>query len=159
MTISTRLNTYLEEHQIAYQAIPHFHSHSSIGTAVTSNIPLSQIAKAVLLKDHEGRNIMAVLPANNKISLSALNEELRASYQLVKENEVYNLFADCEHGAVPPVAEAYNMPMVCDTTLDSLDNVYIEAGDHETLLRLDRQNFENMMATGRHIHFSKEVFH
>jgi Ala-tRNA(Pro) deacylase len=99
------------------------------------------------------------LISQNKISLSALNEELRASYQLVKESEVYNLFADCEHGAIPPVAEAYNMPMVCDSTLDSLDNVYIEAGDHETLLRLDHKNFANMMATGRHIRFSKEVFH
>jgi Ala-tRNA(Pro) deacylase len=159
MNIATRLDNYLTEHDMSYQVVPHYHSNSSIGSAVAAQIPLNQIAKAVLLSDHEGRKIMAVLPANNRISLSALNEKLHASYQLVKENEVYSMFADCEKGAIPPVASAYNMPMVCDKILDQLETVYIEAGDHETLLRLDRKAFEIMMEEGRHLHFSREVYH
>jgi len=159
MTISTRLDTYLSEHDIPYQSIPHCHSNSSIGSAVAARVPLNQIAKAVLLVDHEGRKMMAVLPANNKISLSALNNELCGSYQLVKENEVYKMFSDCEHGAVPPIGEAYNMAVVCDQLLDNLDTVYIEAGDHETLLKIDKAGFREMMENGKHLRFSREIFH
>jgi len=159
MTISTRLDTYLTEHKIPYQTVPHYHSNSSIGSAVAAQVPLNQIAKAVVLVDHEGRKVMAVLPANNKVSLSALNDELRGTYQLVKESDIYKMFSDCDHGAVPPIGEAYNMPVVCDQQLDQLDEVYIEAGDHQTLLRLEHDAFEQMMSKGKHIRFSREVIH
>lgn len=159
MTISTRLDTYLTDNAIPYQVVNHPHSNSSNGSAINAQIPLNLIAKAVILKDHEDRKVMAVLPAKNKISLSALNDELLGSYHLLKEREIYDMFSDCEHGAIPPVAEAYNMPMICDTLLDNLEYVYIEAGDHNNLLRIAHDDFETMVANGKHIRFSREVFH
>lgn len=159
MTISTRLDTFLSTHDIAYQAIPHGHSNSSVGSAVAAHVPLNQIAKAVMLIDHQGRKMMAVLPANNKINFSILNDELYGSYQLLKEHDVYHMFSDCEHGAIPPIGEAYNIAAVCDKQLDYLENVYIEAGDHETLLKLDRDSFKNMMTNTKHFSFSREVIH
>ncbi len=159
MNISTKFSRYLSDKNISYQAVEHFHSNSSIGSAVTANISLNQIAKAVLLKDHEDRKLMAILPANNKISLSALNDSLHGEYRLVKEQEVYQMFADCDLGAIPPAAEAYNLTMVCEQELDKLENIYLESGDHETLLRVDRQGFKDMMSSGKHIHFSRQVFH
>jgi len=159
MTISTRLDYYLTSHAIPYQMIEHHHSNSSIGSAISAHIPLSHIAKAVILKDHEDKKIMAVLPANNKISLSALNEELRASLHLIKEKEVYSLFNDCEHGAIPPVGGLYNMRVVCDLMLSDLEWVYIEAGDHQNLLRLTIADFESLIGRSKHLRFSREVFH
>ena len=159
MSISTRLDSYLTSHNIPYQMVYHSHSNNSIGSAITASIPLNQIAKAVILKDHEDRKMMAILPANNKISFSALNEELLGSYHLIKESEVYNLFADCEHGAIPPVAAAYNMSAVCDELLNNLDMVYIEAGDHQNLLRIKGEDFQSMVADSRHMRFSREVYH
>lgn len=159
MSISTRLNTYLCEHEISYQELPHHHSHSSIGSAFAAEVPINQVVKAVVLKNHEGRNIMAILPANHKVIFSTINDELHGSYQLAKEREVYQLFSDCEHGAIPPIGEAYNIGMICDSTLDQLNNVYIEAGDHQTLLRINHKDFKQMMATSKHLRFSREVFH
>ncbi|KGJ99038.1 aminoacyl-tRNA deacylase [Thalassotalea sp. ND16A] len=159
MSIANRLGFYLSEHQIPFQVIPHFHSDNSVSTAVTANVPLNQIAKGVMLSDHEGRKLMAVLPANNKVTMSRVNEELLGSYHLIKENQVYELFKDCEHGAVPPVGIAYNMSMICDSLLDELDEVYIEAGDHENLLCIDKQGFEKLTASARHARFSREVIH
>ena len=130
-----------------------------MGSAIMAKIPPNQIAKAVILKDHEDRKLMAVLPAKNKISLSVINDELMGSYQLLKEKEVYRMFSDCEHGAIPPVGEAFNMHMICDQLLDKLDHVYIEAGDHLKLLRINHEDFESMAANSRHIRFSTEVIH
>lgn len=159
MTIPTRLHQYFVDHHIDYQTVQHFHSNSSIGSAISANVPLNNIAKAVLLEDHQGRNVMAVLPASNKISLSALNDEMQASYRLIKEQDVYQMFNDCENGAIPPVGDAYNMNVVCEQQLDELDIVYIEAGDHETLIRLDRASYNRMMCQSKHLHFSHEVHH
>lgn len=159
MTMSRRLAQYLDAKHIPYQTIEHHRSNSSLGTAINAQVPLHQLAKAVVLTDHQDRKMMAILPAKNKISLSALNEELHASYRLVKEREVYRLFEDCEIGAVPPAGEAYNMAYVCDALLDNLDRVYIEAGDHKTLLAIEHQHFEKMVASGRHLRFSREVYH
>ncbi|WP_440875439.1 aminoacyl-tRNA deacylase [Thalassotalea sp. PLHSN55] len=159
MTIPTRLQTYLNEHHINYHVVPHFHTGSSIATAISANIPLNELAKAVMLEDHQGKSVMAVLPANHKISLSALNDEMQASYRLMKEHQVYQRFNDCEHGAVPPIGDAYNVHVVCEKQLDQLEQVYIEAGDHQTLICLDKEGYQRMMAQGKHISFSREVYH
>ena len=159
MTMSTRLDTYLTQKHIPYHCIKHFHSNSSMGSAITANIPLAHIAKAVLLVNHEGRKLMAVLPADSKISLSIINEQLRGSYQLIKEKELYSMFADCENGAIPPISEAFNITMICDQQLDELEQVFLEAGDHETLLSVDHDTFEKLTATGKHLRFSHQVFH
>ncbi|WP_057832117.1 aminoacyl-tRNA deacylase [Colwellia sp. TT2012] len=159
MNISTRLTRYLNEKSIPYQEVEHFHSNSSIGTAITANISLKQIAKAVLLKNHEDKKLMAILPAADKINLSVLNENLHGSYQLMKEHEVYQLFSDCNLGAVPPAAEAYHLSMVCAQELTQLKKVYLEAGDHETLLCVNQDDFKTLMTSGKHLHFSREVFH
>ncbi len=159
MTISTRLDSYLTDHNIPYQVIEHEHSASSIGSAILAQIPLNQIAKAVILKDHEDRKLMAVLPAKNKISISAINDNLMGNYKLLKEQEVYQMFKDCEHGAVPPVGDAFNMHMICDEMLDTLDYVYIEAGDHRNLLRIKHEDYAVISENCKHLRFSSELIH
>ncbi|MDP7591303.1 MAG: YbaK/EbsC family protein [Litorilituus sp.] len=159
MTISTRLDSYLSMLNITYQVVEHKHSASSFGSAIMAKIPLNQIAKAVILKDHEDRKLMAVLPATNKISISAINDNLMGSYKLLKEREVYQIFKDCDHGAIPPVGEAFNMQMVCDEMLDKLNYVYIEAGDHRRLLRLTHDDYQTLCANSKHLRFSSDLIH
>lgn len=159
MAISNQLDSYLIEHCIPYQVIEHEHSISSISSANMAKVPLNQLAKAVILKDHEDRKLMAVLPAKNKISISAINENLRGTYKLLKEHEINTMFSDCEHGAIPPVGDAFNIHMICDEMLDSLDYVYIEAGDHRTLLRISHKYYEVISAKSAHLRFSSEIIH
>jgi len=159
MSISTRLDSYLSANRIPYQVIEHEHSASSIGSAIMAKIPLNQIAKAVILKDHEDRRLMAVLPAKNKISLSVINDNLLGNYKLLKEQEVYQMFNDCEHGAIPPVGDAFNIHTICDAMLDQLDYVYIEAGDHRKLLRISHKDYEIIAANSKHLRFSSDVVH
>lgn len=159
MSISTRVGSYLTKQNIAYQIYPHFHSANSVSSAISANVPLDHIAKAVILKDHEDRLMMAVLPGNNKVILSVINDELLGSYQLVKEAQVYKLFNDCENGAIPPVAAAYNMGMISDKLLDDLDEIYLEAGDHERLICINREGFKKLTANAKHLRFSRQAIH
>ncbi|MGF1740176.1 YbaK/EbsC family protein [Vibrio profundum] len=159
MTIAARVDRYFHQNNIDYQIISHRHSTDSFSSASTSRVPVNQLAKAVILQDHQGKRLMAVLPADKKISMRVLNDTYNAKYQLMREDEIYKTFGDCEHGAVPPLGSAYNMMMACDELLDDLNQVYLEAGDHETLLRIERSAFQSIMAQARHLRFGKEMFH
>jgi len=159
MSIATRFSHYLATHNIHYQTLSHSHSTNSIHSAVSANIPFMNIAKAVILEDHDGKHLMAVLPANAKISLSQINQEFHGRYHLVKERNLYGFFADCEHGAVPPVGSAYHMSMICDKALMGLEYIYLEAGDHETLIKLDNAAFRKLMGQSRLLSFASQVVH
>lgn len=159
MSIANRFSHYLAEHHINYQTLHHSHSRNSIHSAISANIPFMNIAKAVVLEDHDGKHLMAVLPANAKISLSQVNKEFHGRYHLVKERDVHTFFDDCEHGAVPPVGSAYHMSMICDKALLALDYIYLEAGDHETLIKLDNAAFRQLMGQSRLLSFGSQVVH
>ncbi len=159
MTISTRLSEYLNKRNISFDSIEHPHSTSSISSAAFAQVPIDHMAKAVILTDHEDRRLMAIIPADRKVNLATLNEKMFASFRLAKEQQVYQLFNDCEHGAIPPIAEAFNMRAVCDMRLDKLDAVYLEAGDHQHLLRISHQDFEKIVDKCQHLNISKDILH
>ena len=158
MTIAARFDRYLRDHDIQFKTVQHEHSRSSLNSGFVAGVPLMNLAKGVVLEDHEGRHVMAVLPSNNKISFSKVNDELNASFHLIKERQVYELFEDCDSGAVPPIGSPYHMSTLCDDTLINLDYVYLESGDHETLLKLDREAFKKLMSKSKCFRFSSPVF-
>jgi Ala-tRNA(Pro) deacylase len=159
MATQNRVTHYLDEEHIHYGIVPHPHSKSSIGTAISAEIPMHQIAKAVILEDHEGKHIMAIVPADYRVSLSMISEELNRSFKLAKEAEVYQMFTDCDSGAVPPVPNAYYLEAVYDEALCTEQELYLESGDHETLIQINREDFMRLMASYKHSRFSRKVFH
>ncbi|MFT6985564.1 MAG: Ala-tRNA(Pro) deacylase [Psychromonas sp.] len=159
MSIVKKVNTYLDNEHIHYQLLRHSPSHNSLGSAIASNIPAEQLVKAVVLEDSEGQKLMAILPASHKVSLITLNEMLNKQFHLIKEAALYQLFTDCDHGAVPPIAEPYNMDRVYDQYLMQQPCLYLEAGDHESLIELTIDEFSRLMQGARPLHFSHRVFH
>lgn len=158
MSIVTRVSAYLDDRHIHYQLRRHAPSHNSLSSAITSHIAATQLVKAVILEDREGQKLMAILPASHKISLITLNEMLNRQFHLVNEAAIYQLFADCDHGAVP-VVEPCNMDRVYDQYLLQQPYLYLEAGDHESLIELPRDEFLRLMQGARALHFSHRVFH
>jgi len=154
-----RTTLYLDDNNIHYNLIPHAHSHSSVGSAISAEIPMHKIAKAVVLEDHEGRNMMAILPADYKVSLGKLSDELNRSFHLAKEAQVYKMFNDCDHGAVPPIPNAYYMNAIYDDELTNTESLYLESGDHETLIKIKSEDFKNLMKSHQHLRFSFQAFH
>lgn len=155
MTMPARVSDYLKAQQIPYSLVPHEASNSSMSTSFLAHIPLKNIAKAVILEDHEGHNLMAVLPADRKVDLMKLGEQLNRSFQLVKEEQVYKMFSDCEEGAVPTMARAYHIDACWDEVLNSMSDIYFEAGDHNTLVHLNHDGFIQLMQNTRHFYFSE----
>lgn len=159
MSISTRVANFLDEQGIEYDTLNHPHTSTTADAALAAHILPKSIAKAVVLEDHDNRHLMAILPADHKLSLHKLNNKMDTELHLVDENRVYQMFSDCDPGAVPAIGQAYNMNAIYDEALDQLDDVYLEAGDHETLIHLDRAQFGKLMGNTKHSRFSNETYY
>ncbi|MDF2179495.1 YbaK/EbsC family protein [Aliiglaciecola sp. CAU 1673] len=159
MSLSRRITSYLEGRGVQYDTVTHHPSHSSLGTSIAAQVPSRKIAKAVILEDHQGHRLMAVIPADSKLSLTELNEQLNGRYHLMREQQVYECFDDCVHGAVPPLPGAYNMDSIVDESLNELDDIYLEGGDHRNLVHLSQADFKRLTDDARHGRVSNQMYH
>lgn len=159
MSIPTRLSTYLDQRGARYEVFVHPHSRSSPETARTAHVPPHQLAKSVIVEDDTGP-VVAVVPSDRNVQLVQLSRLLdRKNLRLADEACIVSVFADCDRGAVPAVGMAWGVETVVDDELAAGELVFIEAGDHERLLRLSRDEFQALMRPARHGHFCGERTH
>jgi Ala-tRNA(Pro) deacylase len=153
MAIALTLEHYLDTRNVKYDVIAHAPTASSLETAETCHISGDRLAKGVLLRDEVGYTL-AVLPASHHIRLAELRRQFGDDVALASENEVEDLFQDCARGAVPAVGECYGLDMVVDDSIEEQPEIYIEGGDHATLVRMSRRQFADLTAAARHGRFS-----
>ena len=159
MPIPTRLSRYLSQRGTRYDICPHQHSRSSAETARTAHVPAHQLAKPVIVEDDAGC-VMAVVPADKNVLLGQLSRLLdREHLRLADEARIASMFADCDRGAVPALGMAWDVETVVDDELEANPVVYVEAGDHECLLRLSHDQFHELMSVARHGSFCGERIH
>jgi len=157
MSIAPTLQRYLAAESIEYDVIPHEPTMSSTRTAEACRISGNCLAKGIVLRRSSGDYLLAVLPASHHIHLGNLRNQLGDNVEMAKETEVDPLFPDCVHGAVPAVGQCYGLPLVVDDSLEGQPQVYVEAGDHETLIRISHAQFAHLTAGARHGRFSEKL--
>ncbi|HTT11100.1 MAG TPA: YbaK/EbsC family protein [Burkholderiaceae bacterium] len=159
MPISPRLASFLNERLAHYEVCEHAHTETSAQTARLAHVPPQHVAKSVILEDDEGC-VMAVLPADRRVHIGELARVLgRHNLHLSDEARVKLLFDDCAPGAVPALGMAWGMETVVDATLEMAPVVYVEAGDHEQLVKLSRDDFSELMRGARRAHFGHTMHH
>ena len=145
MAIATTLKSYLEDHHVDYDMVQHNHSTTALESAHSAHVPSHQVAKAVVLEDDRGY-VVSVLPSTNRLDLEWVNESLGRTLEMAQEDELQNLFQDCDLGAVPALSNAYGLDVIWDEQLTNASEIYIEAGDHENLIHLRGDDFCKLMA-------------
>lgn len=144
MAIAITLREYLDTSGINYDIVPHTYTTSSMSTAEAAHIPGDQLVKSVLLEDEIGY-VLAVIPATHYLDLEEISQQLQRRLTLATEDELGNIFTDCDLGAIPPIGYAYGIDVVMDSSLRDCKEVYFEAGDHIELVHMDNGEFMNMM--------------
>jgi Ala-tRNA(Pro) deacylase len=144
MTVAPTLATCLEQAGIQPEFVTHPHTPSASRAAQASHVSGDRVAKAVLLKDETGY-LLAVLPASHHLNLEAIRAFTGRSLTMAAEEEIGRTFHDCDIGAVPPIGTAYGLPVVVDDSLARESEIYLEGGDHTTLLRVTRNEFTELM--------------
>ena len=153
MVIAETVQTYLTQHKVKMELVPHPKTYSAHDAAQAAHVREDHIAKAVIVKDSQGY-AMVVIPGSNWLKLEALQRETDRNLQLAEEVEIDTLFKDCQPGAIPPLGPAYNIETFLDDQLTSLANVYFEAGDHQHLVHISGDDLHVLLKGVRHGHFS-----
>lgn len=148
MSTSPTLASYLRALDIEYALESHPHTQDSTHTAEQAHVPGQRLAKAVMLEDDDGY-VMAVIPASRRLALGEVHRAIGRSLGLATEGELPGLFPDCETGAIPPVGRAYGIDTLVDLALLDEPEIWFEAGDHESVVHVDRNQFRALMADAR----------
>jgi Ala-tRNA(Pro) deacylase len=156
MTMARRLQSYLVEQDADYDVVKHPHSATSLESAQLAHVPGDRIAKSVVLGDDRGY-LLAVLPASCRVDLGELHRQTNRKLGLVTEYELGALFEDCEPGAVPPFGQVYDLDVLIDDSLAEQSDIYFEAGDHEQLVHVSGETFEDLVGEAQHAHFSRHL--
>src|SRR6266852_3990903 len=142
MTIAPTLQKYLDQN-VTYEVIPHEPTLSSMRTAEACHISGDGLAKGIVLR-RDGEYMLAIMPASHHLRLSELRTKLGDNVDMADETEINQLFRDCAHGAVPAVGKCYGLDIIVDDSIEAQPEIYMEAGDHQTLLHLTHAQFARL---------------
>jgi Ala-tRNA(Pro) deacylase len=152
MSIAPILQRHLDRN-VTYDVLTHDTTMSSTRTAQACHVSGDSLAKAIVLR-HDGGYLLAVLPASHQIRLADLKSQIGDDVALADEQEIKPLFPDCAVGAVPPVGECYGLDVIVDECMQDQPEIYLEGGDHMTLVHMNQAQFARLMAEARHGRFS-----
>jgi len=144
MSISPKLQSYLDRRGVWYEKVPHARAMGAAQTAHAAHIDDDCMAKAVLVRAGD-EYILAVVPASRQVRFEELQRWLGKPVRLAEEDESVSLFPDCDLGAIPPVCGAFNLETVMDESLNGADDVYFEAGYHRTLVHMHAEDWRKLM--------------
>ena len=153
MTMTTTVQTLLTQNGISYDVLPHRKTGTSVNSALSSHVTANMVAKSVILEDRLGY-LMAVIPANKHVKIAKLNKVLDRNMMLACEDELKDLFTDCDIGAIPPFGSVYHMQSIIDEDLLHCSDIYFEAGNHEELIHVKGSDFRRLMQGAPHTSIS-----
>jgi Ala-tRNA(Pro) deacylase len=141
----TKLQRFLDEHNILYTRISHSLAYTSQGIAALAHIPGRELAKTVVVKI-DGKMAMAVLPASAHVDLNRMRAAVCANaVELATETEFKDRFPDCETGAMPPFGNLYDLPVFVDDSLTRDKEMVFNACSHRELIRMAYADFEKLV--------------
>jgi Ala-tRNA(Pro) deacylase len=156
MGVAATLEKFLKDKAVPFSILEHAYAEGSFNTAKVAKIDTHSLVKAVLLRDEDFHYTLCVLPTHNKILRHTLNQIFDRHLELVDEDELQKIFADCAPGAVPALGTAYGLDVIWDEDLLDQPELYIEAGDHIHLIKIPTPTFTELLANAMHDRFSAD---
>jgi len=142
--LTNRIRQYLDRNEIAYTRLSHQRDYTARQTAHDCHLKASEFAKVVLL-NADGRQILAVLPADHYIDLPRFQKLLGARHiELLPEDAMASFFPDCEAGACPPLGNLYGLSVYVAPSLASKETIAFNAGSHEEAIQMAYSDFDQL---------------
>src|SRR5262245_33822086 len=131
-----RLDDFLNERRVPFERVHHRRAYSANRLAEELHVPGREVAKTVLVRTRRGY-CLAVLPANRRIDMLELRRDLNGDdVELASEEEIEQMFPDCDTGAMPPFGSLYQFPTLVDEELTEDESIVFEGGNHEDSIRM-----------------------
>lgn len=138
------LEQALQDQHISYRKTRHRSCFTAPELAAAVHVSGYHIAKPVIVKSDSGYT-MCVLTACDQVELSRVADVLgEAKVQMATENEMRQLFPDCEVGAEPPIGDLFGMRTIVDERLHKDEQIVMQAGTHRDAIELRRADWERL---------------
>jgi Ala-tRNA(Pro) deacylase len=135
---------FLRSRGVWFESLLHRPASSSTRRAGSVHVPGGSVAKAVLIKAGESF-ILAVLPSTSRIDLVRLSEvvgEPASRVRLATQDELFELFPDCEPGVVPPFGRLYGLKTMVDSGLTQTSEIIVGANTRHEGMRMLFRDFQ-----------------
>lgn len=142
-----RLTALLEMKGVAYRHDQHSLSYTARETARAEHVPPRSFAKVVVVHCEDGF-AMSVLPADRIVDLDELRAAFGTSHlRLATENELQELFPECELGAMPPLGNGtlFDLPVWVDGLLMAEEEISFNAGTHRDVIVMSTEDWEQLV--------------
>jgi Ala-tRNA(Pro) deacylase len=150
------LQSYLDEMGVHYRVSHHPTAYTAQDLAATEHIPGHQVIKPVVIKA-DGQFVLCALPASYKIDLTELRRQLGCDdVNLADEQQLAQLFPDCELGAEPPIGRLYGMETLMDESLVADEKVTFQAGTHGDAVTMSLADYRRV-AQPELAHFGRHL--
>ena len=130
MAVTQNVQEFLRQSNVGYSVFPHLPAFSAQEEAAVTHIPGRDWAKPVVFFA-DGEPIQAVVPADLVVDVDQLLALTGAErIRLATEEELSELYPDCEPGAMPPLGPLYNQSVFVDIALAAEPQIVFNGGTH-----------------------------
>ena len=130
MAVTQLVQEFLRQSNVGYSVFPHVPAFSAQEEAAVTHISGRDWAKPVVFFA-DGEPIQAVVPADLVVDVDQLLALTGAEHlRLATEDELSELYPDCEPGAMPPLGPLYNQSVFVDIALAAEPQVVFNGGTH-----------------------------
>lgn len=141
MTALDRCIEFLERAGVPYSHSTHSPAFTAQEVAVAERMPAHNLAKAVIYNGDNGFG-MLLLPADYVVDFATVLRLLGLNQiRLATEVEIGHLFPDSELGAMAPIANTFDMPMLLDEALATSEYIAFNAGTHRDVIHMSFVDF------------------
>ena len=137
------IQDFLRGKGVGFELIRHEEAYAAQEVAASEHVAGSNFAKTVIVNGKEA-SCMLVLPATHLVDLDAAGQILGEEVQLANEQQMKQLFPDCEVGAEPPFGSQYGLKTVVDVSLQSAHGIVFRAGSHTETIRIAYEDYERI---------------
>lgn len=149
------LSQFLADQHVAFETMIHPPAFTAQKLAKFLHIPGRQVVKCVVLITGTGP-VLAVLPAPWRVNLDLVRQGLKTAVRLASEDEVIDLFRDCERGALTPFGRLYGLTTILEAAIAPETLIVFEAQSHGIAMRMRCRDYE-MLEQPRRLAFAEEV--
>jgi len=143
--ISARLKQFLDDNGAAYTVVQHDPAFTAQQLAARMHVPGRELVKVVVVR-LDGRHALAAVPAPRLVDFKALARLVGVKKcSLASEDELQQLFPDCEVGAMAPFGNLYQLATFVDEEVSDIESMVVNAGTHADAVRLRYSELERLV--------------
>jgi len=136
------IKDFLDEKGVNYEVMHHEPAYTAQEVAQSQHVPGRMMAKSVVVKCG-GEYIMCIVPATHHVDFLKICAACGEQHaELASEEELADLFPECEIGAEPPFTLGHHISLIADDSLEVDEEIVFNAGTHRDTIKMRYEDWK-----------------